>query len=115
MKLYNSRGSNLRFVQKFVVEKGIELPLGEIDLLGGKNRSEPYLCKPKNPGGTMLAVELDYWRMPSEFIATCMTLANTLVFSFLDFAATVTRGLDPVTGNFAGVIDCTKARPGAAA
>ena len=48
MKLLNSFGPNPRAVRMFMIEKGIELPSEELDLLGGDNRAEPYTKK--NPG-----------------------------------------------------------------
>ena len=33
MKLYNSLGPNPRMVRMFLVEKGIEIPLEEVDLM----------------------------------------------------------------------------------
>lgn len=57
MKLLNSFGPNPRAVRMFMIEKGIELPTEELDLLGGDNRAAPYTKK--NPGGQMPALELD--------------------------------------------------------
>ena len=57
MKLLNSFGPNPRLVRMFLLEKGMELPSEDLDLLGGANRAEPYLSK--NPGGQMPALELD--------------------------------------------------------
>src|SRR5690606_6603856 len=38
MKLLNSFGPNPRMVRMFLIEKGINIPMQEHDLLGGENR-----------------------------------------------------------------------------
>ena len=38
MKLYTGMGPNPRTVRIFMAEKGIEIPLEQVDLLGGENR-----------------------------------------------------------------------------
>ena len=45
MKFYNSIGPNPRVVRMFAAEKGINLPLVEVDLLKGENRQAPYMTK----------------------------------------------------------------------
>ena len=57
MKLLNSFGPNPRAVRMAMIEKGIDMPMEEHDLLGGENRQAPYTSK--NPGGQMPALELD--------------------------------------------------------
>lgn len=69
MKLHNSIGPNPRVVRIFLAEKGIELPLVQVDLLGGENRREPYLSK--NPAGQLPCLELDDGRFLSEITAIC--------------------------------------------
>jgi glutathione S-transferase len=69
MKLYNSVGPNPRLVRMFMVEKGIETPFEEIDLMAGENRRPPYT--EKNPGGQMPALELDDGRVIGETAAIC--------------------------------------------
>jgi glutathione S-transferase len=50
MKLYNHSGApNPRRVRIFMAEKGISLPMEEIDLMAGKNRTPEFLAK--NPSG----------------------------------------------------------------
>ena len=44
MKLLTSIGPNPRTVRMFLLEKGIDLPSVEIDLMGGENRRPPYTC-----------------------------------------------------------------------
>lgn len=114
MKLYNSIGSKPRSVSMFVAEKGIEVPPEEVDPLGGENRGKPCLSKSKNSGGTMLVLERNDGRVRSEVTTACMTLADILLFSCLDFAATAGQGLEPANGDTARVIDRTKARLGTA-
>ncbi|MDE1174012.1 MAG: glutathione S-transferase family protein [Parvibaculaceae bacterium] len=69
MKLYNSVGPNPHVVRMFMKEKGIELPLVEIDLMGGENRREPYLAF--NPAGQLPALELDDGSVLTEITAIC--------------------------------------------
>jgi glutathione S-transferase len=66
MKLYDSLGPNPRAVRMFLLEKGIELPTVEIDLLGAENRGAAY-CE-KNPGGQVPALELDDGRVLGETV-----------------------------------------------
>ena len=69
MKLYNSIGPNPRVVRMFMAERGIALPLEEVDLRGGENRREPYLAK--NPFGQMPMLELDDGTRITEIIPIC--------------------------------------------
>ena len=69
MKLLNSFGPNPRMVRMFAIEKGIDLPQQEHDLLGAENRGDAYLAK--NPGGQMPALELDDGTVIAETIAIC--------------------------------------------
>ena len=69
MKLLNSFGPNPRLVRMFLLEKGMELPSEDLDLLGGANRAEPYLSK--NPGGQMPALELDDGSVIAETVTIC--------------------------------------------
>lgn len=69
MKLYTSIGPNPRTVRMFMIEKGIELPKVELDLLGGENRRPPYTDK--NPAGQSPALELDDGRVIGETVAIC--------------------------------------------
>ena len=58
MKLYNhSQAPNPRRVRIFMAEKGISLPMEEIDLMAGKNRAPEFLAK--NPSGGLPVLELD--------------------------------------------------------
>ncbi len=69
MKLYNSIGPNPRVVRMFMAERGITLPLEEVDLRGGENRREPYLAK--NPFGQMPMLELDDGTRITEIVPIC--------------------------------------------
>jgi glutathione S-transferase len=74
MKLYNSLGPNPRVVRMFMVEKGIEMPLEEVDLRGGENRRGPYLKK--NAAGQLPALELDNGHYVTEVTAICEYLED---------------------------------------
>lgn len=69
MKLYTSIGPNPRTVRMFMLEKGIDLPQVEIDLMGGENRRPPYTDR--NPAGQSPALELDDGRTIGETVAIC--------------------------------------------
>jgi glutathione S-transferase len=75
MKFYNSIGPNPHVVRMFMAEKGIKLPMVEIDLMKGDNRKEPYLGK--NPHGQMPALELDDGTTVCEITAICEYLEDT--------------------------------------
>ncbi|RLA44999.1 MAG: glutathione S-transferase [Gammaproteobacteria bacterium] len=69
MKLIDSFGPNPRMVRMFMLEKGIELPIEELDLLGGENRQKPFTDR--NPGGQMPALELDDGTVIAETTTMC--------------------------------------------
>lgn len=69
MKLFNSSGPNPRTVRMFLLEKGLELPFVEVDLMGGENRRGPYVQK--NPAGQLPALELDDGSVLGETVAIC--------------------------------------------
>lgn len=69
MKLYNSLGPNPRLVRMFLIEKEIELPTEEVDLMGGENRGAEYVAK--NPGGQLPALELDDGSVLAETVVIC--------------------------------------------
>jgi glutathione S-transferase len=70
MKLYNLKaGMNPRRVRIFLAEKGIEVPMVEIDMAKGENRTPEFLAK--NPMGRMPVLELDDGTIISESIAIC--------------------------------------------
>ena len=69
MKLYNSVGPNPRVVRMFLAEKGVELPLEEIDIRKAVNRQAEFLSK--NPAGQAPCLELDDGAYISEITAIC--------------------------------------------
>ena len=69
VKFYNSLGPNPRMVRMFMLEKEIEMPFIETDLMGMANRKPPYLDK--NPGGQMPALELDDGTVIGETVNIC--------------------------------------------
>ena len=69
MKLLTSIGPNPRVVRMFLAEKGIDLPLEEVDLMGGENRQGGYLGK--NPDGRLPCLELDDGSYLSEIVPIC--------------------------------------------
>lgn len=69
MKLYDSLGPNPRLVRMYLREKGLELPLAQVDIMGGENRGDAYLAK--NPGGQVPALELDDGSVLAETIPIC--------------------------------------------
>ena len=71
MKLHTSVGPNPQQVVKmFLAEKGLELPLVTVDLMGGENRKEPYNVS-VNPAGQTPALELDDGTCLTEITAIC--------------------------------------------
>jgi len=69
MKLINSIGPNPRMVRMFIAEKGMNIPMQDIDLRGGENRQEAHLKR--NPAGTSPALELENGDFLSEVTAIC--------------------------------------------
>ena len=69
MKLYTSIGPNPRVVRMFIAEKGIEVPLVQVDLMKGENRLELHLSR--NPAGQTPALELDDGSFLTEITAIC--------------------------------------------
>jgi glutathione S-transferase len=74
MKLYNSIGPNPRVVRMFIAEKGMTIPMEEVDLTKGDNRRAPYLSK--NSIGQMPALELDGGHCVTEITAICEYLED---------------------------------------
>ncbi len=52
-----------------MAERGITLPLVQVDIRGGENRQPPYLAK--NPAGQAPALELDDGTVITEITAIC--------------------------------------------
>ncbi|XOV88878.1 MAG: glutathione S-transferase family protein [Pseudomonadota bacterium] len=81
MKLYNSVGPNPRVVRMFMAEKGMELPLEEVDLMKGDNRNEAHLKR--NPSGQLPTLELDDGSHIAEITAICEYLDDKSGYSSL--------------------------------
>ena len=69
MKLINSVGPNPHVVRMFAAEKGIDLPMEDIDIMAGVNRESDYLAK--NPAGGAPCLQLDNGDYLSEITAIC--------------------------------------------
>lgn len=70
MKLYDYQaGPNPRRVRIFLAEKGIEVPLVEIDILKREQKAPDFLAK--NPIGSIPVLELDDGTCISESVAIC--------------------------------------------
>ena len=70
MKLYTSVGPNPRVVKMFLAEKGLDIPMTEVDIRGGENRQPPYNTS-VNPAGQSPALELDGGGVVTEITAIC--------------------------------------------
>ncbi len=69
MKFYNSLGPNPRLVRMFLIEKGIELPTEEVDIMGGENRQDAYVGK--YAMGELPCLELDDGTVIGQTVAIC--------------------------------------------
>jgi len=69
VKLHSSIGPNPRAVRMFLAEKGMDVPLVQVDLMAAENRREPYLAK--NPSGQLPCLEFDDGTFLSEIIPIC--------------------------------------------
>lgn len=67
MQMFNSFGPNPRALRMFLAEKGITLPMREVDLMGAENRGAEYVGR--NPGGQLPALELDNGKTIGETVA----------------------------------------------
>ena len=70
MKLYNSIGPNPHVVRMFMAEKGITLPMVEVDIRGGENRKAPFNDK-VNVAGQSPTLELADGATISEITVIC--------------------------------------------
>jgi glutathione S-transferase len=64
VKLYNSIGPNPHVVRMAMAEKGMTMPMENIDIMAGANRTGDYIKKV--PAGSTPALELDDGRIVSE-------------------------------------------------
>jgi glutathione S-transferase len=69
MKLITSIGPNPHVVRMFMAERGIEIPMEEIDIRAGDNRKAPYLAT--NPAGQSPCLVLDNGDVVTEITAIC--------------------------------------------
>ena len=69
MKFYNSVGPNPRAVRIFIAEKGLTVPMVDVDLMKAENRNAPYLQK--NAAGQIPCLELDDGTTIAEITAIC--------------------------------------------
>jgi len=70
VKLYDSKlAPNPRRVRMFLAEKGIQVPLVNVDIAKAENRQPPFLAK--NPMGGVPVLELDDGTCISESVAIC--------------------------------------------
>jgi len=72
MKLYSSLGPNPRIVRMFMAERGIELPIVEVDIIAGENLAEDY--KALNPSAQSPCLQLDSGMVLAEVTAICAYL-----------------------------------------
>lgn len=70
MKLYDYKaGPNPRRVRIFLAEKGVDVPLVEVDILKREQKAPEFLAK--NPIGSIPVLELDDGTCISESVAIC--------------------------------------------
>ena len=70
MKLYDYKGApNPRRVQIYLAEKGLAVPIEQVDITKGENLQPPFLKK--NPVGSVPVLELDDGTCISESVAIC--------------------------------------------
>ncbi len=69
MKLFNSVGPNPRVVRMFLAERGLSLPIQEVDLMKAENRQEAHLAR--NPSGQTPTLELDDGTFLAEIVPIC--------------------------------------------
>ena len=67
--ILNSFGPNPRMLRIYLLEKGIDIPMENIDIIGGENREESYLSK--NPGGAMPTLQLNDGTYIGETVPIC--------------------------------------------
>src|SRR5260370_8986115 len=76
MKIYDfAYAPNPRRLRIFVAEKGLKIPVEQVDLTTGKNRTPEMLAK--NPPGGLPFVELDDGTHLAESVAICRSAERT--------------------------------------
>jgi glutathione S-transferase len=74
MKLYNSIGPNPHMVRMFIAEKGLDIPMEDIDIRAGLNRQADFLKI--NPKGQSPALITDSGNLLTEITAICEYLED---------------------------------------
>ena len=75
MKIYDfALAPNPRRLRIFVAEKGLKIPVEQVDIFTGKNRTPEMLAK--NPAGGLPFVELDDGTHLAESVAICRYLES---------------------------------------
>lgn len=69
MILYNFNSTSPRRVRIYLAEKGVDVPMVEIDIMKGESRTEDFLKK--NPFGGVPVLELDDGTCIPESVAIC--------------------------------------------
>jgi glutathione S-transferase len=73
MKIYDfTLAPNPRRLRIFVAEKGLKIPLEQVDIFSGKNRTPEMLAR--NPAGGLPLIELDDGSHLAESVAICRYL-----------------------------------------
>jgi glutathione S-transferase len=72
MKLYTSVGPNPRVVRMFMAERGIELPVEDVDIVAGENLADNY--KALNPSAQSPCLQLDDGSILAEVTVICAYL-----------------------------------------
>lgn len=73
MHLYTTSASpNGQRVNVFIKEKGLDVPLTEVDIMGGENLGDEFTAR--NPFGRVPVLELDDGRYLSESVSICRYL-----------------------------------------
>jgi len=91
VKLYDSQGPNPHVVRMFLAEKGVELPVIQVDVLTGENRQEAHLKR--NPHGQTPTLELDDGEFLSEVLPICEYLEERFPQPVLIGADAKTRAI----------------------
>ena len=72
MKLYTSVGPNPRVVRMFMAERGIELPVEDVDIVAGENLDDNF--KALNPSAQSPCLQLDDGSVLAEVTVICAYL-----------------------------------------
>lgn len=72
MKLFTSLGPNPRIVRMFMLERGIELPEQDVDILAGENLGDDY--RQLNPSAQTPSLQLDDGTVLAEVTVICAYL-----------------------------------------